>query len=189
VTDQSGVRCFVALPVPAHVRALVTAATASAREAGHELTWTRPEGWHVTLAFLGAVPVADLEQVGCLVAGVASAAAPIACEVGEVGRFGRRALWLGVEDDPVGAVARLGDELQTALVASGYLDEERSVRPHLTVARTSRRGGDLEAAASAVAPVRAGWEADAVELVRSDLGDGPARYTTIGSWLLGVARG
>jgi 2'-5' RNA ligase len=63
------------------------------------------------------------------------------------------------------------------------------VRPHLTVARSSRRGADLDAAASAVAAVRAGWEADTVELVRSDLGDGPARYTAIGSWHLGAARG
>jgi RNA 2',3'-cyclic 3'-phosphodiesterase len=188
VTAQPDVRCFVALPVPTHVRALVTAATAPARAAGDGLTWTRPEGWHVTLAFLGAVPVTDLEEVERVVAGVAAAAVPIACELGEVGRFGRRALWLAVDDDPAGAIARLGAGLQTALVASGYLDEERSVRPHLTVARPSRRGGDLEAAASAVAPVRAGWEADTIELVRSRLGDGPARYTVIGSWHLGPAR-
>jgi RNA 2',3'-cyclic 3'-phosphodiesterase len=188
VTARPQVRCFVALPVPGHVRALVAAATAPAREAGTALSWTRPEGWHVTLAFLGDVPLEELDEVERLVAGVAADAAPIACELGEVGRFGRRALWLGVDDDPPGAIARLGAALQTVLVASGRLDEERSVRPHLTVARASRRGADLEAAGSAVAPLRAVWEADTVELVRSDLGDGPARYTAIGSWPLGASR-
>jgi RNA 2',3'-cyclic 3'-phosphodiesterase len=189
VTDRARVRCFVALPVPAHVRALVDAATAPAREVGTALTWTRPEGWHVTLAFLGDVPLEELDEVGRLVARVAAAAAPITCELGDVGRFGRRALWLGVDDDPAGAIARLGAALQTALVASGWLEEARAVHPHLTVARASRRGADLRAAASAVAPVHAAWEADTVELVRSDLGDGPARYTAIASWHLGAARG
>jgi RNA 2',3'-cyclic 3'-phosphodiesterase len=186
VTQPGTVRCFVALPIPAHVRALVAAASAPAREVASELTWTRPEGWHVTLAFLGDVATAALDDVTGAIAGVAADTAPIACEVGEVGRFGRRALWLGVDDDPVGAVARLGAAMQSALVAVGSLDEEREVRPHLTLARASRRRADLEAAAGAIAPVRVGWEADAVELVRSEVGDGPARYTAIGSWHLGV---
>lgn len=189
MTGPDAIRCFVALPIPAHVRALVAAATAPAREVGTELTWTRPEGWHVTLAFLGDVAAGALDEVSRAVADAAADAGPIACEIGEVGRFGRRALWLGVDDDPVGAIARLGAAVQSALVAIGSLDEDRDVRPHLTLARASRRGVDLDPAAGAVAPVRAGWEADAVELVRSEVGDGPARYTAIGSWHLGPAPG
>lgn len=186
MTEPDTVRCFVALPVPAHVRAVVSAATAPACEVGTSLTWTRPEGWHVTLAFLGDVADAELDRVGAVIAEVAAAADPMTCEVGEVGQFGRRALWLGMDDDPAGAIAQLGADLQGALAAAGLPVEQRAVRPHLTLARASRRAGDLEAAAGAVAPVRAGWEADAVELVRSEIGDGPARYTAIGSWRLDV---
>jgi RNA 2',3'-cyclic 3'-phosphodiesterase len=186
---NAAVRCFVALPVPAHVRALVAAATAPARERSGDLTWTRPEGWHVTLAFLGNVDADRVDAVGHVVAGITAGTAPIACELGEVGRFGHRALWLGIDDDPAGAIARLGEDLQAALAAADIQVERREVRPHLTVARAKRRGTDLASATEAVAPVGAGWEADAVELVRSELGDGPARYTAIGSWHLGVAPG
>jgi RNA 2',3'-cyclic 3'-phosphodiesterase len=99
------------------------------RDRAPTLSWTRPEGWHVTLAFLGDVPLEALDDVGELIAGIAADADPIACELGEVGRFGRRALWLGVDDDPAGAIARLGAALQTALVASGWLDGSARCAP------------------------------------------------------------
>lgn len=146
----------------------------------------------MTLAFLGEVDAGRVDEVGGVVAAVAAGGAPIACEIGEVGHFGRRALWLAVDDDPTGAIARLGEDLQAALAAADLPVERREVRPHLTVARAKRRGGgargvDVQQIAEAVAPVRVGWEADAVELIRSELGDGPARYAAIGSWHLGVS--
>jgi RNA 2',3'-cyclic 3'-phosphodiesterase len=185
VTVQRPWRLFVALPVPSHVRLLVVAAAAPAREAAPELTWTRPEGWHLTLAFLGDVEVPRVAEVEPVVAASRADAGPIGCRLAGADRFGRRALWLGVDDDPAGAIAALGDRIQVALAAARLPVQRQLVRPHLTIARGTKRGAAVtEEAVDAVAPVTAGWEADEVALVRSHLGGGPARYEAIATWPL-----
>ncbi|MTV23979.1 RNA 2',3'-cyclic phosphodiesterase [Nitriliruptoraceae bacterium ZYF776] len=171
-------RLFVALPIPDHVRMLGVAARAPAEAVLPALGWTRPEGWHVTLAFLGEVADDDVPRVGPVVAEVARRHAPIGCHLGAAGRFGDRVLWLGVEDDPVGAIAALGDEVQGALAAAELPVRVAPVRPHLTLAR-GRSGGVGHDHVAAVAPVTVGWEVAHLEVVRSHLGDGPARYETL----------
>jgi RNA 2',3'-cyclic 3'-phosphodiesterase len=178
-------RLFVALPVPDHVRVLAQAAAAPARDAHPELTWTRPEGWHVTLAFLGDVLLDRVPDVSRVVAPVtANAEGPIACHLGPAGSFGRRALWLEVLDDPRGAVASLGAAVQDALAGASLPVQRQEVRPHLTLARASKRGADVRDAVAEVASVTAAWEADGVALVRSHVGGGPARYETVATFPL-----
>jgi 2'-5' RNA ligase len=58
------------------------------------------------------------------------------------------------------------------------------VRPHLTLARASKRGADARDAVVEVASVMAAWEADEVALVRSHVGGGPARYETVATFPL-----
>jgi 2'-5' RNA ligase len=182
--DAVTVRLFVALLVPGHVRTLTLAAAAPARDATPGLAWTRPEGWHVTLAFLGDVSVADVADVERSVS-AAVGGGPIGLRLGGAGRFGRHALWLAVDDDPAGAVASLGERIQAALTAADLPVAPRRVEPHLTLARASRRGGRIDATVvAAVAPVDARWEADDVALVRSARGAGTARYETVRSWPL-----
>jgi RNA 2',3'-cyclic 3'-phosphodiesterase len=188
VSAAGSVRLFVALPIPEHVRALVEAAAAPAREAHPELTWTRPRGWHLTLAFLGDVLVdrvgAVRDTVGTVVAG--GEVGPVGCALAGAGRFGERALWLGVDDDPPGAIVAFGEAVQEALAAAHLPVQRRAVRPHLTLARASRRGAAVtDAVVRHVASVRGRWEVDDAELVRSHLGGGPARYETVASWRLG----
>jgi RNA 2',3'-cyclic 3'-phosphodiesterase len=181
-------RLFVALPVPEHVRVLAQAAAAPARDAHPELTWTRPEGWHLTLAFLGDVEVARVGEVARVVGEAVTAArlAPPSCRLAGAGRFAGRALYLAVEDAPSGSVATLGEVVQGALADAGLAVRRRPVRPHLTLARASRRGASVDDEVVAlVAPVAARWEAGEVELVRSELGDGPAHYVAVASWSLG----
>jgi RNA 2',3'-cyclic 3'-phosphodiesterase len=181
-------RLFVALPVPDHVRALAHAAAAPARDDHPELTWTRPEGWHLTVAFLGDVEVARVDEVEQVVGAAITGAglAPPSCRLAGADRFDSRALYLAVEDAPAGAIASLGEVVQTALATASLPVRRRPVRPHLTLARASRRGAAVtDEVVAAVAGVDARWEASSVELVRSELGDGPARYVTVTSWPLG----
>jgi RNA 2',3'-cyclic 3'-phosphodiesterase len=197
---ESSARLFVALPVPPAVRRGLEQVRARLRERTPDLRFTRPEGWHVTLAFLGSVPAARIDEVGVVVrAGVADAAGVIGLRVAGPGRFGRHVLWVGVADDPPGAVAALGDRLQAAIAAAGLPVQRQEVRPHLTLARggrgrpvRARHLDDLAEALDAVvgsgdAAVRVGgtgsgeaagaaWLADEVQVWRSELGRGPARY-------------
>jgi RNA 2',3'-cyclic 3'-phosphodiesterase len=190
-------RLFVALPVPATVRRGLEQARQRLRERATDLRFTRPDGWHVTLAFLGSVPAACIDEVGRVVRGAVAAgrssagAGPIGLRLAGPGRFGRNVLWVAVVDDPPGAVAGLGERIQAAIAAAELPVRRQDVHPHLTLARGGRgrpvgqrhlddlaeelaaagRGGDDDVA----------WVADEVQVWRSELGRGPARYHVVTS--------
>jgi RNA 2',3'-cyclic 3'-phosphodiesterase len=183
-------RLFVALPVPAEVRDGLEDVAEGLRERAPELRFTRPDGWHVTLAFLGTVGAERIDEVGRVVSEVALASPAIDLHLAGPGRFGNRALWVGIDDTPSGAVAELGQRLQVAIAAAGSPVQEQDVRPHLTLARGGRgrpvRARYLDdlaelletAADPGGAPARA-WVADEVQVWRSELGRGPARYHVV----------
>lgn len=173
-------RRFVALEVPPAVRDALSSALAPLRERHDELRWTPPQGWHVTLAFLGELPDGDLAAVvevvrSCVDAAAASAALgrdrragrlPTSLRLGEAGRFGRSVLWAGVHDDPSGSVASFGDAIQRGLADAGLPVHLQPVRPHVTLARSRRRGLRDSTVRSVEVPA-ASWTVDAVQVWRS----------------------
>ena len=54
-------RCFIALPLPEGAREALAAAASRLEKAWPELKWTRSEGYHITLAFLGDIRGASIE--------------------------------------------------------------------------------------------------------------------------------
>ena len=105
---------------------------------------------------------------------------------GRLGAFARpgsaRVLWYGVADED-GALAALADDLAVAL----EVPLEDAYRPHITLARARRHWIDLRGwivEASEAAP-KSAIEVRAMELMRSHLGHGPARYETLASFPLG----
>lgn len=178
-------RLFVGLPFTESAREDLAAQLTDPGHPGWR--WTRPETWHVTLAFLGEV---DQERVGQVeqevVAAAGSAPGPVTLSVEAVRPVGRRMIWLDLDDDPAGAVEGLGEGLQEALEAAGLPVDRKPVAPHVTVARW--RGSGRRAPSSArpsVPAVELSWTAAEVVLYRSRLGrDGP-RYEVLAAESLG----
>lgn len=162
-----------------------------------DVSWTRPEGWHVTLAFLGSQLPGTVEDV------VDALRAPVAdvpvvrrpLQVGSSLMLGR-AIAFSVRPEPwlVDLHAGVVASLATVGPASGRSpDRDRSpdrggaarFRPHVTLARTRRSTPDRTAAAvrdrldqavgdGIVLPV------DVVAVVGSYRGRGPATYHVMG---------
>ncbi|HEX9809386.1 MAG TPA: RNA 2',3'-cyclic phosphodiesterase [Alphaproteobacteria bacterium] len=180
-------RCFVAVPIGETLReALVDAVERwRARPDLDGLRWSNPGGWHVTLAFLGAVEADAIPDIRASIADVAAASQPLELEAGRVGGFpsARRArvAWYGVAD-PDGALAEVAARLRDAL----GLDAVAPFRPHLTLGRARGEPVDLSAWREAADEPSGILEVTGVELMRSHLGRGPARYEIIGSMPLGA---
>lgn len=174
-------RLFVAAPVAGRAREVIAASSSRVRD--DRLSWTRPDGWHCTLAFVGDVDdgEAPLRVVEATRVGVARAAVDaVTVTTGRVHTLARgRALVVELVDDPEGALGRLGRSIQRALVEAGLDVAERRVRPHLTLGRARRRRlvPDDVVAVVEVPPVS--WTCDRVEVVESVLGHGPATYVTV----------
>lgn len=171
-------RVFVALEVPSQVTAVLEAAIAPLRQRYGDLRWARPDGWHVTLAFLGDVGEEDPPRVVDAVdrAVREAGAGRLSLALGDPGHFNRRILWIGVEERPTGAVRQLGRAVQARILAAGLPCDEKPVHPHLTLARTRGRGRLPRAIVDDVPGVEARWEVDRAVVLRSHLGAGGSRY-------------
>ncbi|MQS08510.1 2'-5' RNA ligase family protein [Streptomyces alkaliphilus] len=93
-------RLFSALLPPEAVLRRVAEITRELRdlpEAGR-VRWTDPAGWHITLAFHGECPDKILPDLGERLGRAARRSAPFHLRLTSGGRFGDRALWLGVAD-------------------------------------------------------------------------------------------
>lgn len=97
--------------------------------------WTRPENYHLTLAFLGEQPEAKLSLLAAILDETVQDTKPFDLAFSGWGTFGRQndILWIGVTADPElnNLVCRLRERLNKHELPA----EERPYRPHLTIAR------------------------------------------------------
>ena len=195
-------RCFVAVPVPDELRAALRSRLDAwrAEPDAPDLRWTDPQGWHLTLAFLGSVDVDTLAGIEQAVADAVARARPDRLSAGGLGAFPSprraRVLWYGVAD-PDASLRTLADGVRERLAPlMPRLGDEAPFRGHVTVGRTrGQRGSDLgpwlarHAAPTGTVPL------ERVILYRSHLGGrGPARYEALGwatvgqtGWMRGTA--
>jgi 2'-5' RNA ligase len=183
-------RCFVAIALGDELRRSLAAAIDGWREDPRTdgLRWVGAEALHLTLVFIGPV---DVEAVGGItgrIERVAARHAPMTRAVARLGAFHRpgsaRVLWSAV-DDADGSLAAIATDLGTSL----GLAQAEPFRAHVTLARARRRAVDLRGwieAASAQAPAGA-LAVQHLDLMRSHLGGGPARYETLATFPLGGA--
>jgi 2'-5' RNA ligase len=153
------VRVFVALDIPEAVRAEIGALVAKLRPACRAARWTRIEGAHVTLKFIGEVSPEKVEPIKAALAQI-RVTDLIEMKFRNVGFFpneGRpRVFWAGIESgaDLVALAAAVERDLEPL----GIAREQRSFSPHLTLARfESQRGlDDLGKAIAAAGPLEFG---------------------------------
>jgi 2'-5' RNA ligase len=191
-------RLVVAVLLPDSWLAALGAVQDDLRRAGLRLRYVRPEGIHLTLKFLGEVESARLASITAALQGPTVNLQPFRLSLGALGTFGPdrrpRVVWAGLRGDlaSLGAVAEAVD---VALAGAGFAREMRPFRPHLTLARVpdSLPADDAGRIAAALAGVRtvasAPLDVTGYALVRSELGPGGARYTTLQSWSVEDKRG
>jgi 2'-5' RNA ligase len=194
VTDAPAtLRLFVAVHLPEAWIAALAESQDALRRARLNLRYVRPESIHLTLKFLGEVESRRLNQVTAALNGPATTQRPFALQMDTLGTFGAarrpRVVWAGLRGD-LTALAGLAAAVDRALAPAGFPPESRAFRPHLTLARVPERlpVEDAQRILPAVAGLElsavAALEVDAYTLVRSELGPGGARYTSLQSWPL-----
>lgn len=192
------VRLFVACEVPGDIRDIVGTVIETLRaRSGADVRWIRPEGVHVTLKFLGEVPVKKLPAVKLAVQEAVVGHAPFELEFSNIGTFGGREglrmMWVGIAGDVLRLEA-LVRAVNRAFAVVGFEPERRPFRPHLTLARVrdevpTRRRAEIEVAVGKMAVPTNGWRTTQVSLMRSRLTAQGAQYEVIASFPLRVSTG
>lgn len=170
-------RCFWAVPLPEDLQGGLSQFVGMLRALpGVDDDWRfgAPDGWHVTLAFLGEIEPERVEPMMARVANALSDLPASRAQMGDLGGFPgdsrARVMWLGLtcETDALPALA-------AAVRSAIPVDEHQPFRAHVTLARSRNRGGAVVPKSDAAVPRRI-VPIEEVVLYRSHTGRSPARY-------------
>ena len=170
------IRLFCALQLPDDALATLVAWQADHLREGRIV---RRDDLHVTLAFLGSRPAAEVPVIAEALREASAEAGPL--ELRPVRYRETKSVGMIVCDDPGGRAGRLADDLQGRLEGLGvYRRETRPWLPHVTVLRFGKRAG-----LSPEVPNRCSIHVVRSALYRSTLGAGGARYDALETAALG----
>lgn len=133
-------RTFIAIELPRDLRARIAEHVERLREELPDVraSWVREENLHLTLKFLGDMPVADIPKLSLAVEAAVHAISPFEFVVGGCGAFpphGQpKVLWIGI-NDASGGLGKLHKALERECERLGFAREARPFSPHLTIAR------------------------------------------------------
>jgi 2'-5' RNA ligase len=196
-TPNDHVRLFVACEVPEDARETIGGIieTLKARS-GSAVRWIRPDGVHVTLKFLGEVPVKQLPAVKLAIQEAVVGHSPFELEFSNIGTFGGREglrlMWVGIAGDVLRLEA-LVRAVNAALAVVGFEPERRPFRPHLTLGRVrdeipTRQRAEIEVAVGKMDVPPTGWRTTHVSLMRSRLTPQGAIYEVLATFPLRVTQ-
>lgn len=196
-TAQDHVRLFVACEVPEEVKdAIGETIETLRRKSGPAVRWIKPEGVHVTLKFLGEVPVKKLPAVKLAIQEAVVGHSPFELEFSSIGTFGGREglriMWVGIAGDVLRLEA-LVRAVNAALAVVGFEPERRPFRPHLTLGRVrdeigTRQRAEIEVAVGKTDVPDVSWRTSQVSLMRSKIGPGGASYEVLATFPLRVVQ-
>ncbi len=177
------VRAFICFELPEEVKEELKRVQNLLKARIDGVSWVRPEGIHLTLKFLGDIPVERIDETAAAMEGACRGESPMTMTLSELGAFPNlkrpRVYWAGIEE-PSGRLSALQKKLDGALAELGFEREARPFSPHLTLGRVKRPEANLgrEALAGCRLETISFTPADAV-LMKSDLRPSGAVYTPL----------
>ena len=191
--NEKNIRAFLAIEPPEDILQEITRIQEKLkREISGRLSWTRPQGQHLTLKFFGDISKEDINNVCAAVQKRVVAEQKLNLKVEKLGVFPDarrpRVLWCGVTGD-VEKLITLQKKLDGDFAVFGFPVEDRSFKAHLTLARIkdSRDMTGMNEALKKYDSFKAGeFIADKLFLFQSNLTPQGAVYTKLAEFALGM---
>jgi len=138
------IRTFIAIELSAGIKGELTRVQGMLREkiATPHLRWVDPANVHLTLKFLGNVPLDRIQEITAALKEACAEVSPFIMEVSGLGCFpstsNPRVIWVEVQEE-TGRLKRLQERVEGRLATLGFKPERRSFRPHLTLGRVRKQ--------------------------------------------------
>jgi len=179
------IRAFIAVNLAAPVIEEIAKVRSALQEAQGDIRWTRVEGLHLTLKFLGDIARGQAEPILAALQVALGERPALRVQAQGLGAFPNlkrpRVLWVGLSGE---GLKELSEAVETALMPLDFPPEEREFTPHLTLGRVrSLRGWErVLAAVKEYEHVRFGESTvHQVTLYQSELRPDGAIYSPLGS--------
>ena len=189
------VRSFIAIELPDELKlGLIKLQARLKTDDKPWIKWVDPNSIHLTLKFLGNIPVDRIGEITRAMTEAAQGIFPFHLEVQELGVFPNRkrvqVVWvgLGVEVDKLSQLQQL---IESKLARLGFAPESRTFKPHLTLARLRHQASPDERQslgqliASTELETTYTIKVDTLSLMRSQLTRQGALYSQLSSAKLG----
>jgi RNA 2',3'-cyclic 3'-phosphodiesterase len=192
VDNEKNIRAFLAIEPPEDIlQAISRLQEKLKREISGRISWTRPQGQHLTLKFFGDISSGDVKNICSTVQNRIVSEPSLNLKVEKLGVFPDarrpRVIWCGVTGD-VKKLFVLQKQLDSNFANIGFPAEDRPFRAHLTLGRIKDSHG-LTGISEALAKYSAftAGEFSCAELIlfQSKLSPQGAIYTKLAEFALG----
>jgi 2'-5' RNA ligase len=180
-------RLFVAIEIAPEIRDRIMEFVSGIKPQLANARWSRPEGLHITLKFLGNVADEKRSKIESNLGDVT--ATKFWLSLGDVGVFPNpkspRALWVGLKAPP--DLAQLAEQVDVSMEPLGFEREKRAFTPHVTLARFNDRGKKANVNSALSSVPKAGFgtmTATEFHLYESRLSPQGSRYSKLASFPL-----
>jgi 2'-5' RNA ligase len=178
-------RVFCAIDLPPDLKQKLANHVSQLRHASDvKASWIRADNVHLTIKFLGDVPVANIEELSHAAAGATQSLSPFRLTAEQCGVFPShgppRVLWIGITDSG-GKLAQLHAQLEEECAMARFPKDARPFHPHLTIARLrhSKNARTLGAAHRALNFEPVEIAVSELLVIRSELGQAGSKYSVI----------
>ncbi len=178
-------RLFIALELTAPVQQALADIQNALRDHLPRARWTKPQGTHLTLKFLGEAQAQQVMAIRAALEEIAARHQPFSLLLSGVGAFPRlsnpRVIWVGLAANE--NLQKLQADVERAIAPLGFSTENRAFRGHLTLARLEGQSWppELRQRFLDLAKLAVGieWRVNQIILFRSELARGGAIYTPL----------
>jgi 2'-5' RNA ligase len=189
MTDEKLIRTFLAIDLPDEIKETLGKIQNRLKPliggATRNIKWTKPEGIHLTLIFLGYISSSEIVLVSETVKKNVEGVAPFMLNLGSPGAFPTitrpRVIYLGLNGQ-TDILCSLQKQIATDLDEIGFKKEDRPFTSHLTLGRLKsafKLPGIEEAFHKVMGLAKGNFIVNGLKLYRSDLRPDGAVYTTL----------
>jgi 2'-5' RNA ligase len=137
--SEKNIRAFLAIELPEDIlQAMSRLQEKLKREINGRISWTRPQGQHLTLKFFGDISKEDVNNICSAVQNRIVSEQSLNLKIEKLGVFPDtrkpRVIWCGITDDEERLLV-FQKKLDSDFANIGFPSEERPFRAHLTLAR------------------------------------------------------
>ena len=150
-TPSGTMRVFVAIDLAPEVHSAVKVLWSHLQRDLHTsgVAWVKPSNWHLTLLFVGEVPIAQIDEASAALRAACAGLAPFELSIGGLGAFPNtrnpKVIWTGV-GGAIETLNLLQSRITEAMQPFIIKPDNKPFHPHLTLARVKSSNKVLSAA-------------------------------------------
>lgn len=130
-------RAFIAVKISDDTKSEVCKFQVSLKNYAIKGRWTHKDNFHITLKFLGEIDIDDVSKIKNSIKSAVRGINPFIVRLNRIGYFKGndelRVLWIGMEYND--NLVKLHHNIDEELSKVGFKREDRTFKPHITIAR------------------------------------------------------